>query len=48
MQVVSQRVPTEAEWGELLLRLEGVQARPLQRRRALPRSRDRWASAPAR
>ena len=48
MQVVSERVPTEAEWGELLVRLEGLQARPLQRDRALPRPRHRRASAPAR
>ncbi len=41
MQVVSQRVPTEAEWGELVLRLEGVQVRPLQRDRDVPRSRHR-------
>ena len=48
MQVVTERRPTEAEWQELLVRLEGLQARQVQRDRDLARPGRRSGSAPAR
>ena len=48
MEVVTERKPTEARVGRDAVRLEGVQARALQRDRARARPRLRRASAPGR
>ena len=48
MQVVTERRPDRGGVGRAAVRLEGLQARPLERDRASPRTWRRSASAPAR
>ena len=48
MEVVTERKPSEARVGRDAVRLEGLQARALQRDRARPRAWRRSASAPGR
>ena len=48
MQVVTERKPSEEEWGELLFAMRGVQARALERDRARARTSARSGSARAR
>ena len=48
MEVVTERKPTEARVGRDAVRLEGLQARALERDRARPRTSRRSGSAPAR